>query len=71
MTGIPSPKISLADALASGPVGFADPVEVDLTAGVRARHYQALHLCHSETMDEQTNFTQACIRSDNSYKHPP
>lgn len=35
------------------------------------RHYHALHICHSETMDEQTNFTQACIRSDNSNKRPP
>ncbi len=59
MCGIPSPKINVP----------ADPVDGNLTTGARDRHYQALNLCHSETMDEQTNFTQACIRSD-SYKCP-
>lgn len=54
MCGIPSPKINVP----------ADPVDGNLTAGTRDRHYLALQLCHLETMDEQTNFTQACIRSD-------
>lgn len=64
MCGIPLPNINVpADALASRPDGSTDPMDGDLTAGARDRHYQALHLCHSETMDEQTNFTQACIRS--------
>lgn len=29
---------------------------------VKPRHYQVLHLCHSETTDEQSNFTQAWIQ---------